>query len=80
MFLAIDAVHSGVQKLDESEEGLQVLTVSIQEVLQNLNKGMLRQSMHVSAVLLGLAAAGRLKLEDMHTAQSTSLPPTSQEF
>lgn len=63
VYLAIDAVHESDQHLDVGEEGLQVSIVPIEEILNGLRAGVLGQSMHVSAVLLGLSVAGRLKLE-----------------
>jgi 8-oxo-dGTP pyrophosphatase MutT (NUDIX family) len=65
VYVAIDAVRDRAQRLDEGEEGLQVSTVPIKEVLDRLGTGILGQSMHVSAVLLGLAVAGRLRLENI---------------
>jgi 8-oxo-dGTP pyrophosphatase MutT (NUDIX family) len=62
VFLAREARCIKPQLLDAGEEGLTVKLVPIQEVLDRLNSGLLGMSMHVSSVLLGLAAAGRIQL------------------
>jgi 8-oxo-dGTP pyrophosphatase MutT (NUDIX family) len=62
VFLAHDAHCIKPQSLDAGEEGLTVRVVPIPDVLNGLSSGLLGMSMHVSSVLLGLAAAGRLKL------------------
>ena len=62
VFLAREARCIKPQSLDAGEEGLTVKLVPIQEVLDRLNSGLLGMSMHVSSVLLGLAAAGRIQL------------------
>jgi len=62
VFLARDAQCIKPQLLDASEEGLTVRVVPIPEVLDGLSSGLLGMSMHVSSVLLGLAAAGLLQL------------------
>jgi 8-oxo-dGTP pyrophosphatase MutT (NUDIX family) len=63
VFLARDAHRTKPQLLDTGEEGLTVQIVPIPEVLDKLRSGLLGMSMHVSSVLLGLAAAGRLELK-----------------
>ena len=60
--LALDAVRDRPQSLDVGEDGLAVELVDIPEVLDGLSSGVLGQAMHVSGLLLGLAAAGRLTL------------------
>ena len=62
VFLALDAECRGLQSLDAGEDGLTVHLVPISEVLDGLSSGLLGQSMHVSAVLMALAVAGRLQL------------------
>ena len=62
-YLATNAICSRPQRLDGGEEGLRTVVVPILDVLAGLRSGLLGQSMQVGAVLLGLAAAGRLKLE-----------------
>ena len=62
VYLALDAVRDGTQHLDKGEEGLQVSVAPIKEIMDGLRTGILGQSMHVSAVLLGLAVADQLKL------------------
>ena len=61
-FLALDAVCDSSQRLDIGEDGLRVELVEISVVLAGLRAGLLGQAMHVSGVLLGLAAAGQLPL------------------
>jgi 8-oxo-dGTP pyrophosphatase MutT (NUDIX family) len=63
VYLATGATGDRVQNLDEGEEGLQVLTLPVQQVVDGLRGGLLGQSTHVSAVVLALAVAGLLKLE-----------------
>ena len=63
VYLAIDATCDRLQKLDEGEEGLQIHILPIQDVVDGLRTGLLGQWIHVSAVLLALAAAGLLKLQ-----------------
>jgi 8-oxo-dGTP pyrophosphatase MutT (NUDIX family) len=67
IFLARDAHCVKPQSLDPGEEGLTVRVVPIPQVLDGLSAGLLGMSMHVSSVLLGLAAAGRLQLKDCNT-------------
>jgi len=59
-FLAIDAVCTNPQSLDPGEAGLQVEALSIPAVLNGLRSGLIGQATHVSGLLLGLAAAGRI--------------------
>jgi 8-oxo-dGTP pyrophosphatase MutT (NUDIX family) len=61
-FLASDAVCNGSPGLDAGEEGLRFELLDIPSVLDGLRSGLLGHAMHVSGVLLGLAAAGRLNL------------------
>lgn len=61
-FRAIDPVAAGTQKLDAGEDGLTVHLVPVPEVLRGLREGWIMQSMHASAILLGLAAGGRISL------------------
>ncbi len=62
-FVAHDAVPAGPQSLEAGEDGLTVHVMPIADVLAGLTGGLLGQAMQVSAVLLGLAAAGRLELK-----------------
>jgi hypothetical protein len=57
-FLALDAVCDRPQSLDVGEDGLAVEILDIPVVLDGLRSGLLGQAMHVSGLLLGLAAAG----------------------
>jgi len=59
-FLAIDATCDHEQRLDRGEEGLSVHAVPIPQVLEGLRSGFIGQALHVSSILLGLTAAGRL--------------------
>jgi len=61
-FLALDATHARPQRLDPGEDGLRVELLDIPVVLNGLRSGLLGNAMHVSGVLLALAAAGRLNL------------------
>jgi len=61
-FLALDATHDRPQRLDPGEDGLRVELLEIPVVLNGLRSGLLGNAMHVSGVLLALAAAGRLNL------------------
>ena len=59
-FLALDAVPSGGQVLDQGEEGLAVVLMPLDEVLESLDAGLLGQSMHVAAVMLAARLLARL--------------------
>jgi 8-oxo-dGTP pyrophosphatase MutT (NUDIX family) len=61
-FLALDARSERPQSLDVGEGDLTVELHDIPAVLDGLRSGMLGQAMHVSLLLLALAAAGRLNL------------------
>ena len=61
-YLATDPVPAGAQKLDAGEDGLTVHLMPVPEVLRGLQEGWIVQSMHASAILLGLAACGRISL------------------
>jgi 8-oxo-dGTP pyrophosphatase MutT (NUDIX family) len=61
-FLALGAVLDRPQRLDAGEHGLKVELMDIPAVLDGLRSGLIGQSMHVSGLLLGLSAAGRLAL------------------
>jgi 8-oxo-dGTP pyrophosphatase MutT (NUDIX family) len=61
-FLALDARSERPQSLDAGEGDLTVELHDIPAVLDGLRSGMLGQAMHVSLLLLALAAAGRLNL------------------
>jgi 8-oxo-dGTP pyrophosphatase MutT (NUDIX family) len=61
-FLALDAVCDRPRKLDVGEDSLRVELVEIPFVLGSLRSGLLGQATHISGLLLGLAAAGRLSL------------------
>jgi 8-oxo-dGTP pyrophosphatase MutT (NUDIX family) len=61
-FLALGAILDRPQRLDVGEQGLQVELVEIPDVLDGLRSGLLGHAMHVSGLLLGLSAAGRLPL------------------
>ena len=68
--LALDACPDAAPSLDVGEEGLVPLTLPVREVLDGLAGGLLGQAMHVAAVYLGLAAAGRLRLAGDLTAST----------
>ena len=61
-FLAFDAAYTRPPSLDVGEDGLRVELLDIPGVLDALRTGLLGQAMHVSGLLLSLAAAGRLDL------------------
>lgn len=46
----------------EPGEAITIETLPVADVLAGLGQGMIGQSMHVGAILVGLAAAGRIKL------------------
>jgi 8-oxo-dGTP pyrophosphatase MutT (NUDIX family) len=58
-FLALAPTATGACKLDPGED-LATRLVPIPDVLARLRSGGVSQSMHVSSILLGLAAAGRV--------------------
>jgi ADP-ribose pyrophosphatase YjhB (NUDIX family) len=62
-FVAYDAVLAGPQMLDAGEDGMTVHLMPIAQVLEGLPHGLLGHAMQVSALLLGLAAAGRLTFQ-----------------
>ena len=61
MFLAEGAARAGAARPEASED-LTVELVAIADVLAGLSSGLISQSMHVSAIVLALAAAGRMTL------------------
>lgn len=61
MVLATGA-HPAAAVSHEPGEQIEVVTLPVDEVLAGIGEGMLGQSMHVGAVLVGLAAAGRIRL------------------
>jgi len=61
-FLALGAILNHSQRLDVGEQGLQVKLIDIPAVLDGLRSGLIGQATHVSGILLGLSAAGRLAL------------------
>ena len=60
--LALDAQCDRPQNLDLGEDGLTVEVLAIPVVLEGLRSGLLGHAVHVSLLLLALAAAGRLNL------------------
>ncbi len=64
VYLALNCKPVHKQSLDQGEEGVQVLVLPINDVVKGLQDGLLGQAMQVSAVLMGLAAAGRLQISD----------------
>ena len=60
-FLALDAVPGTQRQLDAGEEGLSIELRPLPQMLEQLSAGGLDQALHVSALLLGLMALGRLK-------------------
>jgi ADP-ribose pyrophosphatase YjhB (NUDIX family) len=62
-FVAYDAIRTGPQMLEASEDGMSVHVMPIAQVLEGLPHGLLGQALQVSALLLGLATAGRLTFQ-----------------
>jgi len=62
-FVACDAICTGPQMLEAGEDGMTVHVMPITQVLEGLPHGLLGQAMQVSALLLGLTAAGRLTFQ-----------------
>jgi 8-oxo-dGTP pyrophosphatase MutT (NUDIX family) len=62
VFLAEGAARTGQQALDPGEEGLEAVLMPLVDVLAGLGAGILPHSAHVAALLMALAAAGRLDL------------------
>ena len=62
-FLALNALNNGTARLDAGEDGLRVELLDIPTVLDRLRTGSLGHAMHASGIVLGLAVAGRLRLE-----------------
>lgn len=61
VMLATGAARAG-PVAHEPGEAIAVECVPVAQVLEGLGQGMIGQSMHVGAILVGLAAAGRIKL------------------
>lgn len=61
--IAENVVAAGSLQLDAGEEGLTVELLPVQTVLDGLAAGILGQSLHVTSLLLGLAALGRINLQ-----------------
>jgi 8-oxo-dGTP pyrophosphatase MutT (NUDIX family) len=59
-YLALDAVCDRGQRLDAGEEGLQVLTVPVDDVTVGLSNGRLSHAMQAAAIFMALAAIGRV--------------------
>lgn len=59
-FAAADAHPSGPPRLEPSEDSLSVLLVPVAELVPKLAQGFIGHAMQASALLLGLAALGRL--------------------
>lgn len=62
IMLATGLRREAAQSLDLGEDGLTVELLPLGEVLAGLQSGLIGQAMHVAALLLGLAKAGRLRL------------------
>jgi 8-oxo-dGTP pyrophosphatase MutT (NUDIX family) len=62
VLLALDAQWDRPQNLDPGESGLTVELLAIPVVLDGLTSGLLGNAIHVSLLLLALAAAGRINL------------------
>jgi hypothetical protein len=54
--------HPAAPVAHEPGEAIEVVTLPVAEVLAGIGQGLMGQSMHVGAVLVGLAAAGRIGL------------------
>jgi 8-oxo-dGTP pyrophosphatase MutT (NUDIX family) len=61
--LASDVLPSSLPQLEVGEEGLAVELVPLSRLLSNLGDGLMRESMHVSSILIGLSAANRIKID-----------------
>jgi 8-oxo-dGTP pyrophosphatase MutT (NUDIX family) len=61
-FLALDAAYNRPPSLDAGEHGLHVEVLDVASVLDGVRSGLLAHATHVSGLLLGLGAAGRLSL------------------
>ena len=62
IFLATGLEKLDQRALDPGEEGMTVEIRAIDEVLAGLSNGLIEHAGQISSLLLGLAAAGRLKL------------------
>lgn len=60
--VASDVVAAGAPRLDAGEEGMTLECLPVQTVLNGLAGGLIGQSLHVTSLLLGLAALGRINL------------------
>lgn len=60
VFLALDAVPTGRFSPEDTEEGMEVVTLPVEEVLQGLKTGLVGQALNVAALLMALAFAGKL--------------------
>jgi 8-oxo-dGTP pyrophosphatase MutT (NUDIX family) len=58
--VATDAVRAGAQALEAGEEGLAVELIPVARVIAGLSDGLIRGSMVVTSIMLGLASVGRL--------------------
>lgn len=63
ILLATGVTRRSSQRLDAGEEGLEVVTFPTKDVLAGLGTGLIGHAMHVSGLLLGLALAGRIRLD-----------------
>ena len=59
-FLALDAMPTHRQVLDQGEENLAVCLMPLDSVVEGLDSGLLGQSMHVAAVMLATRLLARL--------------------
>jgi 8-oxo-dGTP pyrophosphatase MutT (NUDIX family) len=62
VFLGLGATRVRAQKLDLSEEGMEVVTIPIADVLSGLHDGLLGQAFNVTALLLALTTSGHVSL------------------
>jgi 8-oxo-dGTP pyrophosphatase MutT (NUDIX family) len=60
--LATGVLPSSIPRLEVGEEGLAVELTPLSRVLANLNGGLIRESMHVSSILIALSAANRIQI------------------
>lgn len=61
-YLAVGAEPTGTRKLDAGEEGMTVHRLPVREVVANLQRGILAQSLHVASLLLALSVSGHVSL------------------
>ncbi|MGO4408046.1 NUDIX hydrolase [Bosea sp. RAF48] len=61
-YLALNAMPTGVRKLDAAEDGMTVHLMPVREMVSGLKDGLLPESLNVASLFMALAAAGRVSL------------------